>query len=260
MVVAIIIVIVLFLILMSKSSSDAQSSAGTSQSAPKQDRSAGSSEETAIPLNEILPLVCPYNKLDEDIKYNFEQNPGAERVFNFRILKFQDGIGLEYPVVIHTSKSNDGEYCCDYTMFSEIGHRFMIFYNIYEFMDVELFLRQIRVKENGKYVYKQSDEVKKKIPTFCKLINNAAKVDKELAYGLPFITFMDAEQKVPLMAAWFHESSLEKDGDMDKLHIAMWKILFQMLDEMQKGGVLDQTKEKLCKNFVRIGLMLNRII
>ena len=219
-------------------------------------RSAGATEETAKPLGEVLPLICPYERLDEDIKWNLEQNPDAKFVYNYRTITFPP---ITYPTVISTSSSDEGDYFCDYAMVSEIGHRIMIFYNIYEFMDVELFLRQIRVKKDGVYQYIQSPEVKAKFPTFCKLYNNALKVDKELLYDLPFITTLDAERKVLLLAVWVHESSLDKMGDMDKYHIALWKIVAQLLEELQKCGILDQTKEKLVKTFYRIGRILTRL-
>ena len=70
---------------------------------------------------------------------------------------------------------------------------------------------------------------------------------------------MDAERKVLLLAVWLQDSSLEKQGDLDKYHIALWKILAQMLEEMQKSGMLNQTKKALVKNFFRMGLMINRL-
>ncbi len=232
------------------------SSAENSQTFIASDRSTGATEETAIPLGEILPLICPYERLDEDIKWNLEQNPDAKFVYNFRTINLPP---ITYPTIISTSSSDEGDYFCDYTMISHIGHRFMIFYNIYEFMDVEIFLRQIRVKKDGVYQYIQSPEVKAKFPTFCKLYNNAHRVDKELLYDLPFLTTLDAERKILLLAVWVDESSLDKMGDLDKYHIAMWKVLDQLLEELQKGGILDQTKENLVKTFFRIGRILTRL-
>lgn len=250
-VLAIIAIVVFFFIIMGSSSSTEET-----QPASNVDRSAGTTEETAQPLGEILPLICPYQRLDEDIKYNLEQNPDAKFVYNYRTVEFPM---LTYPAVVSTSPGDDGECMCDYMLISPTGNRFMIFYNIYEFMDVEYFLSQIRVKENGVYEYKQTAEVKQRCPTFCKLYNNARKVDKELVYDLPFLTTMDAERKVLLLAVWLQDSSLEKQGDLDKYHIALWKILAQMLEEMQKSGMLNQTKKALVKNFFRMGLMINRL-
>ena len=232
------------------------SSTADSQPMDAATRSAGATEETAKPLGEILPLICPYERLDEDIKWNLEQNPDAKFVYNFRTINLPP---ITYQTIISTSSSDEGDYFCDYTMISHIGHRFMIFYNIYEFMDVEIFLRQIRVKKDGVYQYIQSPEVKAKFPTFCKLYNNAHRVDKELLYDLPFLTTLDAERKILLLAVWVNESSLDKMGDLDKYHIALWKVLGQLLEELRKGGILDQTKENLVKNFFRIGRILTRL-
>lgn len=247
----IIAIIILVITLMSSSTTD------KTRTTLNTDRNAGITEETALPLGDILPLICSYDKLDEDIKYNLENNPNAKFVYNYRTM--ESPYGIPYSVIISTSKMGNNEYSCDYTLLGMTDERFMIFYNIYEFLEVEFFLRQIRVKENGKYIYKQSDEVKQKLPTFCKLINNAIKVDKEYTYGLPFISFLDAEQKMPLLATWIHVSDLKKEGDMDKFHIAMWKILSQLTDEMQKAGILNQSKKALVQNLVRIGLLYNRL-
>ncbi|MBR5899758.1 MAG: hypothetical protein IKZ14_09880 [Muribaculaceae bacterium] len=257
MVAIIIIVVVVLLILMGTSSSSGNTPSGdNTQPQQGKDRSAGTTEDTALPLGKVLPFICSYKQLDDDIKYNFEKNPYDSRSINYRTLN--TGV-LEYPVFLYTTKGNDGEYSCDYTLFSPIGGRFMIFFNIYDLIEDLLFLQQIRVKKNGVYEYRQTSEAKQKVPTFFKLMNNAAKVDKELVYGLPFLSFLDAEQKYPLLAVWFHESSLEKEGDMDKMHIALWKILQQLIEEMQNSGILTETKNKLVKNIMKIGFMLNRI-
>ena len=74
------------------------SSTADPQSMDAATRSAGATEETAKPLGEILPLICPYERLDEDIKWNLEQNPDA---------KFDDVIGNH--VTLKTDKEDDDD-------------------------------------------------------------------------------------------------------------------------------------------------------
>ena len=96
MVAIIIIVVVVLLILMGTSSSSGNTPSGdNTQPQQGKDRSAGTTEDTALPLGKVLPFICSYKQLDDDIKYNFEKNPYDSRSINYRILN--TGV-LEYPV------------------------------------------------------------------------------------------------------------------------------------------------------------------
>ncbi len=210
-----------------------------------EDELAGTTEDTATPLKRMLPLFCRLEDLEPDIKYNLE-HAGSDRVFNFRTLRCGT---VEYLVTTSTSiDRNTGECMVDYTMV--LSSSFGIFYNLYELL--ELFLRQIREKKGGIYDYHLSKEVRQKMPVFCKLLDNARKNDENLTYGLPFITFLDQERKYPLLCAYFEETAISKEGDMDKLHISLVKIVVSLVAEVNKAGLLDQSKKTLVNNGLRM--------
>lgn len=211
----------------------------------------GCTEDTATPIKRLLPIIVQYDDLEPDIKVNLRKGNLA---LNYRTIKFFDFI--EYLIVITTMRGEDGTCSCDYTMFG--SNRFMIFYNIYDL--IELFLVQIREKVDGVYKYHFSKEVIQKMPTLCKLFANAEKSDKQPhSDGLPMISFLDAEKKYPLLCAWFKEDTLQKQGDMDKLHIALFKILNQIVSESNNAGILNQSKKTMVKNILKLLCLAHHI-
>lgn len=217
------------------------------------DELAGTTEDTATPLKRVLPLFCTYDDLELDIKYNLDHTD-SNRVYNYRTYKM--GI-IEYEIIVSTNIDRETNFCMvDYTMITSSS--FAIFYNLYETLD--FLLPQIREKRDGVFIYHTTKEVRQKVPTFCVLLSNAEKNDKKPTYGLPFISFLDVERKYPLLYAFFNDEALKKEGDMDKLHISLLKIVLQLATEVSKADILTQTKKTMFKNLtkmIRMFILLN---
>lgn len=223
--------------------------AGSTQTMPK--TLPGCTKETAFPLNHLLPFFVQYDDLETDIKENLKKGKMA---VNYRKITLLDV--MEYLVVITTMKGEDKICTCDYTMIGP--STFTIFYNIYDLL--ESFLVQIREKVDGVYKYHFSKEVLQKMPTFCKLFANAEKSENQLQTdGLPMISFLDSEKKYPLLCAWFKEDVLQKEGDMDKLHIALFKLLTQIISESSNVGILNQSKETMVRNALKLLCLAHNI-
>ena len=130
-------------------------------------------------------------------------------------------------------------------------------YNIYDIL--ELFLQQIRHKNNGVYQYDLSPEVRKKMPTFCKLMANGEKNELSPNYGLPMITFLDDECKYPLLAAGFKYDDDINDDTFDKIHESLFKILEQINIEANEAGILDQSIKQMMKNGLKLFLFARHL-
>ena len=151
---------------------------------------------------------------------------------------------------------DDNRYCCDYTFCPKFGNTIMIYYNIYD--EILFLLRQIRKKENGVYTYKFSDEVKRKVPTLVKLFANLEKT-KKAQYGIPYIDFIDEKKQYTLLAVAIKADSINSSKDMDKIHIALFKIFAQIVEECDKAGFLEQTRKQMTRNLIRIEMAAYRI-
>lgn len=198
----------------------------------------GRTENEPAPLKRLLPLFVKYEELESDIKMNLQHNDYAT---NYRKLQLWGKI--EYLFIVGTYKGEDTCVCFYCQMLHYVG--WLMYYNIYELL--EPFLMQIRKKENGVYQYYLSPEVRRKMPTFCKLMENARINDRKLTYGLPMIAFLDAEQKYTLLSAGFKYSDNVNENTFDKIHESFLTILTQLTQEADKAGVLNQTYKTLAK-------------
>ena len=198
-------------------------------------------------LRRLLPIFTHYDELEPDIKENLKkQNP----TFNYRM---QNIMGLDYDFMVQTYRDETDLCTCIYyqTLANvEEMKRYYVHYNIYDVL--ELFLVQIRHKEDGVYEYDLSPEVRQKMPTFCKLLSNAYKSFKDPQYGLPVITFLDSEQKYPLLSACFVYDEANVEDMLMKIHESFFRILEQLSEEMTKAGLLDQSRKQLFRNGLRL--------
>lgn len=212
----------------------------------------GCSSDDPAQLKRLLPLICSYNDLEPDIKVNLKK--GDAVVYNFRVVEWFGGI--PYDLLVTTSNFGDDRYLCDYTVLPRFGNTILIYYNIYD--EILVLLRQIRLKENGVYTYKFSNEVKKKVPTLVKLFANLEKA-KKAQYGIPYIEFIDDEKKYTILAVGIKADTINSCEDINKIHLALFKVFLKVLEECNKAGILDQSKVQLAKNLVRIGLAAHHI-
>lgn len=211
----------------------------------------GCTDNEPAQLKRLLPFLCQYNELETDIKINLKK--GGKIVYNFRTVEL---FGVPFDVVIGTSMLDDNRYCCDYTFCPKFGNTIMIYYNIYD--EILFLLRQIREKKNGVYTYKFSNEVKRKVPTLVKLFANLEKT-KKAQYGMPYIDFIDEKKQYTLLAVAIKADSINSSKDMDKIHIALFKIFAQIVEECDKAGFLEQTRKQMTRNLIRIGMAAYRI-
>lgn len=210
----------------------------------------GCSPEDPAELKKLLPFICTYNDLENDIKINLKK--GEKFTYNFRTIVFYN---IPFDVIVCTQHYED-QYCCDYTFIPKHGSFFLIYYNIYN--QLEFILRQIREKRNGIYFYHFSKEIKDKIPTLVKLFDNL-ELAKKGRCGMPYIDFLDEEAKYPLLAIGIKQNEINSPDDTSKFHIALYKILIQLTEECNKAGFLDQSKKQLVNNLMKILLMAHRL-
>jgi len=202
----------------------------------------GTTEDNPAPLKRLLPIFVKYDELESDIQMNLQHNNYA---INYRKIQM---LGIEYQFIVGTYKEEDTCVCFYCQMLHHTGY--LMYYNVYEI--IEPFLMQIRQKVNGVYQYHLSSEVRKKMPTFCKLMENAKINDKKPTYGLPMITFLDAEQKYALLSAGFKYGENINDTSFDKIHESFFTILTQLTQEATNAGVLNQTYKTLAQTGIKI--------
>lgn len=198
----------------------------------------GTTEDKPAQLKRLLPLFVKYEDLESDIQMNLQNSNYA---INYR--KIQMYGNIDYRFIVGTYKGDDTCICFYCQMLHHAGY--LMYYNIYEI--IESFLVQIRQKVNGVYQYNITPEVRKKMPTFCKLMENAKINDKKPTYGLPMIAFLDAEQKYALLSAGFKYDNDISDNTFDKIHESFFTILTQLTKEADKAGVLNQTYKTLAQ-------------
>lgn len=201
----------------------------------------GLTEGSPAPLKRLHPLFVKYDDLEDDIKTNLKDGNYA---INYRSLEM---MGIDYSFLVGTYKGEDDLCSCFYCQLMNYAG-YIMYYNIYDIL--EFFLIQIRQKEDGVYHYQLSQEVRKKMPTFCKLLANANHNDKNPTYGLPMITFLDAESKYTLLTCLFKYENIN-DDTFDKIHASFFKILEQLTKEMDEAGFLNQSYAKVLKKCLK---------
>ena len=217
----------------------------------------GLTEDNPAPLSQILPVFVKYEKLEPDIQENLKKGDGTFAT-NYR-RKIIDGIDYLFEVV--TIKDVQGYYYCYYYQTeanaSEVKE-FYLHYNVYCFLDVILF--QIRHKaDDGHYEYELSKEVRKKMPTFCKLLSNAQMSGKNQPFGLPMIIFLDPERKYPLLSGRFEFHEANHKEILVKVHQSFNTIVEQMMDEVFKTRTLKQTIWLAFRKGLQGGFWLRRL-
>lgn len=216
---------------------------------------AGCTEETAIPLQRLLPLVVRYDDLEPDIKINLSRaskKNGMKSVTNYRTMHEDLPMGLgDYMIGVDTTMEDNSDGICVCTYVMMMHSRFVVMYNLYDIL--EKFLMQIREKTSEGYVYHiDNKEVVQKMPTFCALYKQASNPDKLM------ITFIDNEKKYPILAqSYTYEFFESKIKDMNIVHKAMFKIVDKLTTEVQNTGLLNQSKMTLLKNVLRIGRVIS---
>ena len=211
---------------------------------------AGCTEETAIPIKRLLPLIVSYDRLEPDIKINLGRaikHNGMKSVTNYRTYHEDLPFGLgDYLVGVDTTMEDNSNNMCVCTYVFMMNTRLVVMYNLYDIL--ENLLLQIREKTNNGYEYHISKEVLHKVPTFCSLYKQADNADK------PMITFMEDERKYPILAKSYTYDFFEKNiKDINIVHKALFKIVSKLIDEVQNAGFLTQSKMTLLKNVLRIG-------
>ena len=203
--------------------------------------------EEAAPLKRLHPIFVRYEKLEPDIKEKLKQD---SYVVNYRKLEM---MAIEYTMLACTYKEENSDLCtCFYVLLlNQAGY--IVFYNIYDVL--EPFLMQIRVKTDSVYHYNLTPEVRKKMPTLCKLLSNADKNDMTPTYGLPMISFLDIENKYPLLSAGFKYNDEENDKTFEAIHDSLFKILNQIAKEADNAGILNQSIITALKKGLKILLL-----
>ena len=211
----------------------------------------GMTEDNPAPFRKLIPLICEYEDLEEDIKENLKDKDIA---YNYRVFPLGP---IQYPVVVRTERHSEDRNCflCDYTQIMSVG--IVVYYNIFDLFDT--LWHQIRVKNGPSYDYVLSAEVRKKLPTLVTLFNNAGINEENPHSKLPFITFIDEEKKYPLLCACFFNEDIEKEGAMDYIHLSLFKVLSRLKEEVESAGLLSQTKRKLFLSALRIASMASRL-
>jgi hypothetical protein len=207
--------------------------------------------EEPAPLKRLHPIFVRYEDLEPDIKVNLKRSSYA---INYRMLEM---LGIEYPFVIGTYKGKEDDICtCFYVQFF-YNSGYVVYYNIYDLL--ETFLQQIRQKKDGEYHYNLTLEVRKKMPTFCKLLSNSGKNFKKPQYGLPMITFLDAESKYTLLAAGFNNDDDINEKTFETIHESLFTILNQLIKESNEAGILNQSIKQLAKNGLKLLLFARHL-
>lgn len=76
---------------------------------------------------------------------------------------------------------------------------------------------------------------------------------------MPYIDFIDEKKQYTLLAVAIKADSINSSKDMDKIHIALFKIFAQIVEECDKAGFLEQTRKQMTRNLIRIGMAAYRI-
>ena len=198
-------------------------------------------------LKRLLPLLCGYNDLDSDMKQ-------VIRKFRFaRVIRRFDILNIPYYVIAEIEQVNDDEFITTYIFLGNSGKYILIAINVENIIDS--LVRQIREKSNEGYKYHLSKEVRKKLPVFSKLMDNAKK-QKE---SIPYLSTIDSKNEHLLLMAFFNEESIENQKGIWVLQESILKIAIKLAEEVDKAGLLNQSKATLIKRVLRISLLANRL-
>ena len=198
-------------------------------------------------LKRLLPLFSAYNDLEPDMKQEIKKYRIA------RVVRRIDFYNIPYCVIAEVEQVSDEDFLVTYMFLGNSGQNILLAINVEDI--VEFLVRQIREKTDEGYIYHLSKEVRKKLPVFSKLMDNA-EFQKE---SVPYLSTIDEKKEHLLLMAYFNEESIDNQEGIWVLQESLLKIAIKLTEEINKAGILNQSKLNLLKNFIKASLIANRL-
>lgn len=77
--------------------------------------------------------------------------------------------------------------------------------------------------------------------------------------SVPYLSTIDEKKEHLLLMAYFNEESIDNQEGIWVLQESLLKIAIKLTEEINKAGILNQSKLNLLKNFIKASLIANRL-